>query len=56
LRTVAAIGTETVQQYIGDDFKRTITLTVQHEATTHDALISVIEEAASHGALADGFI
>lgn len=56
LRTVAAIGTEAVQRYIGDDFKRTIILTVQHEATTHKALISVIEEAASHGALADGFI
>lgn len=56
LRTVAAIGSKAVQQYIGADPKRTITLAVRHEATTHDALISVIEEAASHGALAEGFI
>jgi hypothetical protein len=56
LRTAAAIGPETVQKYIADDAKRTIDLAVRHEAHNHDSLISVIEEAASHGALAEGFI
>jgi adenosine/AMP kinase len=56
LRTAAAIGPENVQKYIADDAKRTIVLAVRHEAITHDTLVNVIEEAASHGALTEGFI